>query len=62
MNDFCPVCGSLTGEGGAVDYLYDGHAFRFCGLTCLHIFQQYPDVYLGVEEASAQLVEDSSVS
>ncbi len=63
MHEACPVCGGkLEAEGGAVDFLYSGDTVRFCGLPCLRIFQQFPEVYApGADEAetATPLLEDS---
>ena len=62
MSGSCPVCGAAVEESGSFSLQVEGRTVRFCGVDCLHVFQQYPDVYLGLEEPTAILVEDSSAT
>ncbi len=62
MNTTCPVCGgNLEGSAGTVDFQYKRETVRFCGLTCLRVFQQFPEIYSqeGAEQPMLTL-EDSS--
>jgi len=62
MNTTCPVCGgNLGGSSGAVDFQYRGEKVRFCGLTCLRVFQQFPEIYSqDGSELPVLTLEDSS--
>lgn len=62
MSELCPVCGSQAGEEGSLEFFHEGRPYHFCSLPCLRLFQQYPDVYLGEVEHTAEVVEDSTVS
>lgn len=62
MSEFCPVCGGEVDEAGTFSVPLEGRRVKFCGLDCLHIFQQYPEVYLGIEEPSALVIEDSTAT
>lgn len=56
----CPVCGENTKEAaGAIDFAQGGKKLRFCSLTCLRIFQQFPEVYLSDAEDEINILEDS---
>lgn len=58
--DKCPVCGeNIEGAAGAIDYSMSDKKFRFCSLTCLRIFQQFPEVYLSESETEMNILEDS---
>ncbi len=62
-NATCPVCGgNLAGVRGTVDFQYKGEPVRFCGLTCLRVFQQFPEIYSqpGVNDPPTPTLEDSS--
>ncbi len=62
-NRICPVCGgNLEGRPGTVDFQYKGGPVRFCGMTCLRVFQQFPEIYSpqGVGDVPALTLEDSS--
>jgi len=62
MSEFCPVCGGAVDEAGTFSVPVDGGTVKFCGLDCLHVFQLYPEVYLGLEEPSTVLIEDTSAT
>jgi len=60
--DKCPVCGENTkGSAGAIDFVHEEKKLRFCSLTCLRIFQQFPEVYLADPADEINILEDSRI-
>ena len=60
MDEICPICGTRLKEGkGAFQYSHEGKAYNFCTIECMRVFQQFPEVYVGQEEAEIQTLEDS---
>ena len=58
----CPVCGeNTTTAAGAIDFVHEGRKLRFCSLTCLRIFQQFPEVYLSDPGDEISILEDSRI-
>ena len=59
--DKCPVCGEEAKQAaGAIDFAQGSQKLRFCSLTCLRIFQQFPEVYLSESENEIDILEDSN--
>jgi YHS domain-containing protein len=56
----CPVCGENTKDtAGAIEYTFEEKKMKFCSLTCLRIFQQFPEIYLNDKEDDISILEDS---
>jgi YHS domain-containing protein len=60
METRCPVCGeNLENNRAAMEIIHGGKQYLFCSLECSRLFQQFPEVYEGVESAEIEAVEDS---
>ena len=60
MDGRCPVCGeNLGGSKAALEINHQGKQYLFCSLECSRLFQQFPEIYEGIEMAQIEAVEDS---